>query len=84
VLSSCCEHALHDGRADAKGPTDLEHAHTLGPEGAYALLDGRLDWTPAELDAVFLGPRKPGVDPLNNHGALKLSEHAAHLEHGAA
>ena len=33
------EHALHDGRADAEGPADLEHAHTLSPEGADALLD---------------------------------------------
>jgi hypothetical protein len=33
-----------------------------------------------ELDAVCPGSSKTGLDPLLNHGALKLREHAQHLE----
>jgi len=51
---------------------------------ADALLDRGLHRLPAEPNALLRGPRKPGIDALDDHCALKLGEHAAHLKHGAA
>ena len=43
-----------------------------------------LTGTAAELNALVLGARKPGVDAFTDHLALELGEDAAHLEHGTA
>jgi hypothetical protein len=49
-----------------------------------ALFDLALGPTPAEHNALCLRPRQPGIDTLADHAALKLGEHAEHLEHGLA
>ena len=35
----------------------------------------------AQLDALGLGPRQPGIDALHDHCALELGEDATHLKH---
>src|SRR5438105_4999946 len=68
------DHPLHDAGADAQRAADLENAHALGAEAAYALLDrGRRAGT-AERRPFLPGARKPGVDPFANDAAFELSE----------
>src|SRR6516164_5057588 len=72
-------HPLHDRRANAESPADLQHAHAalaelqdspfeLGLAHTPALFIGApfavLALSTAQLDATSLGPRQPGIDAL--------------------
>jgi hypothetical protein len=86
--------SLRAASADAQRLPDLQYASAAPIEARMRFSSSALH-APAlficaplvaatELDALGFGPRQPGIDALNDHGALKLGENAAHLKHGPA
>src|SRR6185295_11668043 len=85
------KHPLHRATANAKLATDSQNAHAALVEAQNALFQFRpahapahfilaalvvLAIAPAQLDTLGLGPCQPGIDALNNHGALELGKNA--------
>jgi hypothetical protein len=84
---------------DAKRLADLQNARAALVEAQDALFQFSPGHTPAlfvctplavllvaaaQLDALGLGPRQPGIYPLHDHGALELGEDATYLKHRPA
>jgi hypothetical protein len=76
------EDALHDTRANAELPADLEDSVAAGLQFQYPRLHCWLYPTPAEFRPVCPSARETGVDPLSNNPPLKLRKYAQHLKHG--
>ena len=70
--------------AHADGAANLQDAHPHGPKFVYARLYGWLYRAPAEFRSLCPRPRQPGVHSFPDNAALKLGEHAKHLEHSLA